>query len=346
MVPAVKLPPGPEHSATIRWWSRRGSGKLHKETRNHDTGWVEGQLLLSSPKKGTLEAQEGSGTWWGSGNHVPQIQVGSPRTRLSSLSLCVWELTPEWTEFQVRASLCDWFTNLSPPLTSSLCRKKSIFLQKLQWSYCFVSTANIYIYTHEATCLICLIYVQDRSLRCHGILSEKKQAFMHKRITSNLSTYLFNSELWVDREIKRKLKQVDACKMISAGRKEESVPTSTAKPSFGEKSGNYPACASCPHLHDLGSEAMRSVETVKRAPGDWDGTRLRCSQLLLYSRWPTHLSLFFYRTKNITTAQGKTGQKACSTDRRNPAQAEDQELCQCSLGLISCQWQSEISPAT
>ena len=135
----------------------------------------------------------------------------------------------------------------------------------------------------------------------------KKQAFTHKRITSNLSTYLYNSELQVDREIKQKLKQADTCKMISAGRKEEGVPTNTAKQSFGEKSGNDPACVSCPCMHHLGSEVMRSAETAQCAPGDGDDTRLRCSQLLFYPGWPTHLSLFSYCRKNITTTQGKKG---------------------------------------
>lgn len=85
----------------------------------------------------------------------------------------------------------------------------------------------------------------------------KHQAFMHKRITSSLSAYLLNSKLRVDREIKRKVKWAEECKMISAGRKEQDVPTSTARLSFGEKSSNYTACASCPRMHKELSDAPR-----------------------------------------------------------------------------------------
>lgn len=63
--------------------------------RDHKSWHGVGERPASSfsPQKGTLKAQEGSGTKWGSGNHTPQIWVGGPSTRLSSLSLCIWEFT-------------------------------------------------------------------------------------------------------------------------------------------------------------------------------------------------------------------------------------------------------------
>lgn len=54
-VPAAKPPPEQQPRTAVRWWSRRHSEKLHKETRIHGMGWVEGQLLLSSPDTGGTE---------------------------------------------------------------------------------------------------------------------------------------------------------------------------------------------------------------------------------------------------------------------------------------------------
>lgn len=112
--------------------------------------------------------------------------------------------------------------------------------------------------------------------------------------------------------------------MISASRKEEDVPTSTGKVSFGEKSGNYPSPALtgltsgvkwCPLLRQSnmpqGTE-MAHVCTAARSCST-------CDDLLIF--------LFsFTAGRVLQQPREKRGRKVCSIDRSNLAQAEDQVL--------------------
>lgn len=148
--------------------------------RNRGMGWVKGRFSFLSPWKGHRKHRRASGTRWGSGHHVPQTWVGVPRTRLFSLSLWIWEFTLEGTESQVRVRLWGCFTKPSPPLTFSLCRKKAFSNRNFDGAITLGTLKKTYIYK-----VTCLTRVQDKSLTCQKILSEKKQAFMYKRITWN-----------------------------------------------------------------------------------------------------------------------------------------------------------------
>lgn len=80
-------------------------------------------------------------------------------------SLCIWGLISAWPDIHVRASLCGWFVNLSPPLHRAQ-KKEVVSNRKLSWA---ITLWALQIPVYKATCLI---YVQDRSLRCQGVLSE------------------------------------------------------------------------------------------------------------------------------------------------------------------------------
>lgn len=79
----------------------------------------------------------------------------SLRTRLSSLSLCIWKFTPEWRVVQVRESLWGQFTNLSPLF--SLCRKKAFSNRNFKGAITlWALQKKLYIYIWSNLSNICL----------------------------------------------------------------------------------------------------------------------------------------------------------------------------------------------
>lgn len=83
---------------------------------------------------------------------------------------------------------------------------------------------------------------------------------------------------------------------------------------------------------------MHSAERGKTAPGNWEGRMEHTSTAASSSSAQDDLLMFFFAFNLgiiLQQPRGNWVRKVCRTHRRSPAQAEDEVLGWCSLGLIS-----------